>query len=125
MLKDIALKLLYSMGWFLFEFIGDRPWLALILVGLVALLVWRFLWPVVIGFHKVFGWKGWALIAVALLTFGAFGAGWRAHRDSTYPDRSDLNDVKAPAEKPPAAKKPKPKPKPLGSLLKPRKKPSK
>lgn len=87
---------------FVFEFIGDRPWLAAIILGLIALLIWRFAMPWVRGFHSLFGWKGWALLAIALLTFGAYGAGWRAHRDA-------FSDVREhPIEDKP--KRPKPKP---------------
>jgi hypothetical protein len=75
--------LLYPLARFFFEFLGDHLWLAAILVGLVALLVWRFLWPLVFGFWQLFGWKGVALIAGVIATLGVFGAGWRAHRDAT------------------------------------------
>lgn len=91
--------------WFVFEFIGDRPWLAAIIVGLIALVIWRFFWPWVRGFHTLFGWKGWTLLAVALLTFGAFGAGWRAHRDTF----SDVREHPIDEDDP---RRPKPKPKP-------------
>jgi len=86
---------------FVFEFIGDRPWLAAIIVALIALAIWKWFMPWVRGFHALFGWKGWALLAIALLTFGAFGAGWRAHRDAF----SDVHEK-------PVDKRPKPKPKP-------------
>jgi hypothetical protein len=91
---------------FVFEFIGDRPWLAAIIVGLIALAIWKWLMPWVRGFHTLFGWKGWALLAMALVTFGAFGAGWRAHRDAF----SDVREV------PIEDRKPKPKPKPRNDV---------
>lgn len=92
--------LVYPIFGFMFEFIGDRPWLLAILVALIALVIWRFLWPFVTAFNTIFGWKGWALIGVALLTFGAFGAGWRAHRDSVYP----LSKTDDATDKPPPKK---------------------
>lgn len=90
---------------FWFEFVGDRPWLLAVIVGLIAILIWRFLWPWVRGFHALFGWRGWGLLAVALLTFGAFGAGWRAHRDTF----SDVREHPIDEDDP---RRPKPKPKP-------------
>ena len=99
-------NVLYPVLGFMFEFIGDRPWLLVIIVVLIGILIWRFLWPVVAAFNTLFGWKGWATLGVALLTFGAFGAGWRAHRDSQYePNQTaDIYD-------PPRKTKPKSKPK--------------
>lgn len=111
-------KLQHSLFWrwlvvpafqFMFEFIGDRPWLAVIILALIALAIWKWFMPWVRGFHALFGWRGWALLAIAVLTFGAFGAGWRAHRDAFSDVREhpiDENDPRRP--------KPKPKPKPKG-----------
>jgi hypothetical protein len=73
---------LVPMFWFVFEFIGDRWWLMAIIAVLLAILVWRFLMPWVRGFHALFGWYGWATLHAAVASFGVFGAGWRAHRDS-------------------------------------------
>jgi hypothetical protein len=103
-MRDLLLNhIVYPAMWFVFEFIGDRPWLAAIIVGLIALLIWRFLWPVVTTFHTLFGWKGWALLGAALVTFGAYGAGWRAHRDAVYPVGKDDDKT----DKPVKPKKPK------------------
>jgi hypothetical protein len=74
--------LLYPLARFAFEFLGDHLWLLAVLVGLIAILVWRFCMPIIRGFYALFGWQGVALVAAAVATLGVFGAGWRAHRDA-------------------------------------------
>jgi hypothetical protein len=91
--------LLVPIFWFLFEFIGDRPWLLAIIVGLIAILVWRFCIPWLKGFYALFGWQGYALIAAALVSFGIFGAGWRAHRNSVLDPASPEYHGDKPAKK--------------------------
>lgn len=81
--------LLYPLARFGFEFLGDHLWIAAILVLLVAILIWRFCMPVLVGFYKLFGWQGYALVAASFVTLGAFGAGWRAHRDSVLDPADD------------------------------------
>lgn len=75
--------ILYPLARFTFEWLGDHLWVAGVLVLLIGILIWRFCMPVVIGFYKLFGWQGFALIALAIVSMGIFGAGWRAHRDAT------------------------------------------
>ncbi len=97
--------LLYPAARFFFEFLGDHLWVAAVLVLLLAILIWRFCWPIVLGFWKLFGWQGVALIIASIVTLGAFGAGWRAHRDSSLTPGTDDYHGNKPVKAPKLPKK--------------------
>lgn len=65
----------------LLGFLIERvPWpVWAVLAALALALGWR----VAVGFWKLFGWQGVLLVAVAILTLGAYRQGWLDHKTAT------------------------------------------
>lgn len=78
-------------------------WVWLILAALALALGWR----LAVAFWKLFGWQGVLLVAVAILTLGAYRQGWLDHKTATLtgvPKDDPLFDLNPKAK---AAKRPK------------------
>lgn len=56
------------------------PWWVWVLLAALALALG---WRLAVAFWKLFGWQGVLLLAVAVLTLGAYRQGWLDHRTST------------------------------------------
>lgn len=75
------------------------PWWVWVLAGALALALG---WRIAVAFWKLFGWQGVLLLAVAVLTLGAYRQGWLDHRASVrtgVPKDDPLFDL---SPKPPA-----------------------